>query len=106
VKCVDVVVVCSSLSVVSVVFFVLFGIVIGIVVGVVFGVIGMSSLVRVDGLSGSKVRILAARVARLMHSGGSLMGVWGFWVVDGHDCVIIIIVVAVVVVAVAQRSAV
>jgi len=99
VKCVEVVVVYSSLSVVIVVFFVVFG----VVIGIVFGVVGMSSLVHVDGLSGSKVLILAARVARLMHSGGSLMGVWGFWVVDGHDCVIIIIIVAVIVIAITQR---
>jgi len=92
------------LSVVIVVFFVVFGVVIGVVFGVVFGVVGMSSLVHVDGLSGSKVLILAARVARLMHSGGSLMGVCGFWFVDGSDCVVVIIVVTVVVVAIAQRS--
>ncbi len=101
-KCVEVVVVYSSLSVVIVVFFVVFGVVSGVVFGVVFGVVGMSSLVHVDGLSGSKVLILAARVARLMHSGGSLMGVCGFWFVDGSDCVVVIIVVTVVVVA--QRS--
>jgi len=99
-----VVVVYSSLSVVIVVFFVVFVIVVGLVFGVVFVIVGMSSLVHVDGFSGSKVLILVARVVRLMRSGGNLMGVWGFWFVDGRDCVIVIIVVTVVVVAIAQRS--
>jgi len=73
------------------------------VFGVVFGVIGMSSLVRVDGLcGGSEARILAKRASRLMRGGGIVMGVWGFWVVVGCDGVIVIM--AVIIVAVAKRS--
>jgi len=69
-----------------VVFFIVFGVVIGIVFSIVFGVIRMSLLVHVDGLcGGSKAQILAMRAARLMHGGGIVMGVWGFWAVDGHE---------------------
>jgi len=70
--------------------------------GIMFGSIMMSSLLHVDGLRrGSKARILATRAARLMCSGGIVMGVWGFWVVDGHDGVIVVIfVVSAIVVAV------
>jgi len=49
---------------------------------------------------GREAQILAARAARLMHGGGIVMGVWGFWVVGGQDVVAIIAVMAVSIVAV------
>ncbi len=68
---------------------------------IVFGVIGMSLLLCVDGLCRrSNAQILAVRAPRLMHGGGMVMGIWGFWVVDGLDGIIVIVIVAVIFVAV------
>jgi len=69
-----------------------------IVVGIVFGFIMVSLLLHLNGVCrGSKAWMLATRAARLMHSGGIVIGIWGLWVVDGHDGIVIIVVAVIVI---------
>jgi len=64
---------------------------------VVFGVIRMSSLLHVDGLCRrSDAQIQATRALRSVHGGGMVMGIWGFWIVDGLDGIIVVIVAVVI----------